>query len=101
MDFTIDGSETSWLVYADWLEDHDLNAAHIREPLFVNDFCYEFKAHNNEVGSNVDGHVGPRLNGTVGTEAANCRHCYVGANNEGYFGVGVGFYPIEFTEGFR
>ena len=29
--FKLDGSEVSWLVYADWLEDQDLPAQHIRD----------------------------------------------------------------------
>ena len=31
--FKLDGSETGWLIYADWLEDQDINAKHIRETL--------------------------------------------------------------------
>jgi hypothetical protein len=38
--FELDGSETSWLVYADWLEDQGLNAAHIRESAVVNDWYH-------------------------------------------------------------
>jgi uncharacterized protein (TIGR02996 family) len=29
--FELNGSDTSWLVYADYLEDQDIDAAHIRE----------------------------------------------------------------------
>jgi uncharacterized protein (TIGR02996 family) len=29
--FEIDGSETTWLVYADYLEDQGIDASHIRE----------------------------------------------------------------------
>jgi hypothetical protein len=41
--FELDGSETSWLVYADWLEDHDYDAISIREYVpTVNSWTYEF-----------------------------------------------------------
>ena len=37
--FHLDGSEISWLVYADWLEDQGINAQHIRQcNCDVNDF---------------------------------------------------------------
>jgi hypothetical protein len=39
--FELDGSETSWLVYADWLEDQGIDAAHIRESVDINHFCHE------------------------------------------------------------
>jgi hypothetical protein len=39
--FDLDGSETSWLIYADWLEDQGLDAEHIRMPWMFNDYCYE------------------------------------------------------------
>jgi hypothetical protein len=44
--FTIDGSETSWLVYADWLEDQGLDATHIREPVEVNWWYYHTPVGN-------------------------------------------------------
>jgi hypothetical protein len=50
--FELDGSETSWLVYADWLEDQGINASHIREALIVNTYCYEYSAERNDVGGN-------------------------------------------------
>jgi hypothetical protein len=31
--FELNGSDTSWLVYADYLEDQDIDATHIREGL--------------------------------------------------------------------
>ena len=41
--FHLDGSEISWLVYADWLEDQGLQANHIRENInfSVNNWIYE------------------------------------------------------------
>ena len=77
--FTLDGSENSWLVYADWLEDQDIDARHIREPLFVNNWRYEYRSGAG-VGSVsvVVGYVGGV--GVVGSVG------YVG----GGFGDGVG-----------
>jgi uncharacterized protein (TIGR02996 family) len=46
--FDLDGSETSWLVYADWLEDQGLDASNIREPGEVNDWYFQ---HFNDVCS--------------------------------------------------
>jgi hypothetical protein len=40
--FHLDGSETSWLVYADWLEDHDYDATHIRSPGPVNEWVQPY-----------------------------------------------------------
>ena len=33
MNFKLDGSEITWLVYADWLEDQGINSQHIRESI--------------------------------------------------------------------
>lgn len=42
--FHLNGSQTSWLVYADWLEDQGIPASHIREMAkeeITNNFIYE------------------------------------------------------------
>lgn len=40
--FELDGSHTSWLVYADFLDDHDLSSEGIREACVeINSFVYE------------------------------------------------------------
>jgi hypothetical protein len=94
----LDGSETSWLVYADWLEDHDLDAAHIREPLFVNGWFFEF---HDAWGVGING-----INiGTVGWGGENSFGSVVGVDSDsvyphlrnGYARKGVGFnetYPM-------
>jgi hypothetical protein len=87
--FDLDGSETSWLVYADWLEDQGIEAAHIRTPGFVCQWCYD--------GTGYD-HIGPKhyIN-RVGTQCTDDR----GAIGSGYIGevgslarYGVGGYNI-------
>ena len=35
--FKLDGSEISWLIYCDWLEDQDIDAKHIRALLEENE----------------------------------------------------------------
>lgn len=39
--FKLDGSQTTWLVYADWLEDQGIPAAHIREAANEIPYLYE------------------------------------------------------------
>jgi hypothetical protein len=78
MDFMVDGSETSWLVYADWLEDQGLDARHIREPLFVNEW---FLAYIDVMGG---GFVAGYYN-------------YVGALREGSFDNDVGAWSFEYS----
>lgn len=43
--FHLNGSQISWMVYADWLEDQGIPANHIRElainPI-TNQFCFEY-----------------------------------------------------------
>jgi hypothetical protein len=60
--FHLDNSEFSWLVYADWLEDQDIDATHIRslvvEPT-TNDWCYEYytlinRRNNGRIGGGTD-----------------------------------------------
>jgi hypothetical protein len=49
MDFTLNGSDTDWLVYADYLEDQGIDSAHIREGVVdpqTNQFCKEYKFTN-------------------------------------------------------
>jgi hypothetical protein len=82
MDFLLDGSETSWLVYADYLEDQGLDAKHIREPGIVN--TWHFAYHKSYVGSIDESEmigstgyftsshrVGARNNNLVGGTAAH------------------------------
>ena len=49
--FHLDGSEISWLVYADWLEDHDIDSSHIRK--FEQENCswhYEYRNNRCVIG---------------------------------------------------
>ena len=44
--FKLDGSEVSWLIYADWLEDQGLKSQYIRDRLNeiqINDWCFEYR----------------------------------------------------------
>jgi hypothetical protein len=90
--FRLDGSETSWLVYADWLEDQDLDARHIREPLFVNSWTYEANYNNGISAGTYETDVGTvswrvGCNGDVGSKSYNgagsCwrNDCRVGGNH--------------------
>jgi uncharacterized protein (TIGR02996 family) len=63
--FHIDGSETSWLVYADWLEDQGFDARHIREPQFVHYWSYDFDPTNNESVGTIYNTVGCARLGSV------------------------------------
>jgi hypothetical protein len=86
--------ETDWLVYADWLEDQGLDAAHIRTPGFVNNWCYENDKHYNGV---IDGYwndVGTGLAGTLRERGISGLDCMddVGA---GRVGTGSPLYCAE------
>jgi hypothetical protein len=74
--------ETSWLVYADWLEDHDLDATHIREPGTVNAWHYE--SVDNSVGG-YDFRYGLE---NVGTEHFYCDN-EMNFLHENYIGDGL------------
>lgn len=86
-EFKIDGSQTTWLVYADWLEDQGIPAQHIRDLAnyhIVNTWCFEYR---------VTGRV------PTGWPEASCynkpNHHGVGVDGA-CFGVGP---PIPFGEG--
>jgi hypothetical protein len=82
--FDLDGSETSWLVYADWLEDQGFDAAHIRMPIeipiwyFVNDIGSWQVGTRACVGNNVGGYWMDSEGNRVGVHASN------------FFDIGVG-----------
>jgi hypothetical protein len=51
--FTVNGSDTDWLVYADYLEDQDIDAAHIREGVAEtqsNQWIFEYRYFSDSVG---------------------------------------------------
>jgi hypothetical protein len=86
--FHLDGSETSWLVYADWLDDNDKISAHIREPMFVipsNTNWHSYEMVFNIVGSNWT-KIGSEFVGKVGAEWNN----EVGSSNMRINRIGSG-----------
>jgi hypothetical protein len=67
--FDLDGSETSWLVYADYLEDQDIDASHIRESIAnpcIDQWCQDSQGFNNS-GVGVDSGVGNSTNNNIGS----------------------------------
>jgi hypothetical protein len=78
--FTVNGSETDWLVYADYLEDQGIDASHIRElEPQTNDWYFEhmrLHQYTFEIGRRVIisgcGCLGDREVGTLYVNEVGC-----------------------------
>jgi hypothetical protein len=104
--FELNGSETSWLVYADWLEDQNIDASNIRNFVHpINEWCYEIRfAGIGSVGGISDAWIaafvttGAFGSRNVGTEYDNPNIAVinnnVGANLIRNFGVGTGILDV-------
>jgi hypothetical protein len=88
--FQLDGSETSWLVYADYLEDQGVDSRHIREGWQVNDWHREMRSDcvgDNIVDVGIRGVVGNRgwadQVGSYSVMPGSCQDsaCFVGGRN--------------------
>lgn len=78
--FKLDGSQTSWLVYADWLEDQEKPANHIRDlatEIKISDWVYESPPDQAE----SIGNVGFSWNGRVRAGSGYVNGSYVGYQN--------------------
>ena len=86
---SLDGSELSWLVFADWLEEHGDSgrAALIREE-DDDPWEYEYKWHAADAADAVGAHVGGF--GGVGVGGVGVDSDGVGGDVGGFVGVGVG-----------
>lgn len=101
-EFQLNGSDTSWLVFADYLEDNGIDATHIREGVaelqkneWVCECCYHgvgvgFKDYS---GVGVIGAVGGGFINSIGWPNVTIKDvgCYDQRNN----GVGGGNYVGE------
>ena len=75
--FHLDGSQTTWLVYADWLEDQGIPASHIRDMAQsenVNHWFFEYSTLTFQVGSLCS--LSTNIEHKVGTWARDVVGCY-------------------------
>lgn len=81
--FKLDGSQTAWLIYADWLEDQNLPANFIREAAceIETNWWYREYLSGGGVGGGDFPHITWQVGNSVGASSSNRFMNYVGVIN--------------------